>query len=399
MADVGSALGFVVNQDPTPTQAMPGPLEALVVSADATGVRVTIPAFHPEMAFGPAKYSWPVQGFPPVGTQCLVGFVGTDLTLPWIMAWSNPPQTPLRLPGAPAPTRFVGGTTSGPPTTGTFAAGDVSVDQTGLLWVCRTAGTPGGWRSSQDKPVGDLEPTIRSTPKPNTLFLQGQAVSRTTYAALWAFAQAQNLVTGGLFTAGDGSSTFGLPDFRGKVLTGAGRALTLGALVGADSTTLSVAQLPVHGHSVSVADHATHYHNVTSTSTGGDHNHGGSSSTNTVGDHQHPRPGSNFYTNTVGDHGGHRTTNYTAGPGASATLADNQDRGAGSHSHTVAPGDPNGGHNHTVNLGSNAGGHTHTGGTDAAPLSAHAVTQSDVGSGAAIDNRPASLAINYLIWV
>lgn len=49
------------------------------------------------------------------------------------------------LTGAVAATRYVGGTTSGAPTTGTFAVGDFIVDQTGVIWICTTAGTPGTW--------------------------------------------------------------------------------------------------------------------------------------------------------------------------------------------------------------------------------------------------------------
>ena len=49
--------------------------------------------------------------------------------------------------GATAGTRFVGGTTSGAPTTGTFAVGDYVVDQTGAMYVCTVAGTPGTWKT------------------------------------------------------------------------------------------------------------------------------------------------------------------------------------------------------------------------------------------------------------
>jgi len=41
--------------------------------------------------------------------------------------------------------RLVGTTTSGPPSTGTFSAGDIVADQTGTFWVCVSAGTPGTW--------------------------------------------------------------------------------------------------------------------------------------------------------------------------------------------------------------------------------------------------------------
>lgn len=51
------------------------------------------------------------------------------------------------LTGATAATRYVGGTTSGAPASGTFAKGDFVVDQTGVMWVCTTAGSPGTWTS------------------------------------------------------------------------------------------------------------------------------------------------------------------------------------------------------------------------------------------------------------
>ena len=49
------------------------------------------------------------------------------------------------LPGATAASRYAGATTSGAPTTGTFAVGDFIVDQSGAMWVCTVAGTPGTW--------------------------------------------------------------------------------------------------------------------------------------------------------------------------------------------------------------------------------------------------------------
>jgi hypothetical protein len=52
---------------------------------------------------------------------------------------------PLGLLGAPWRTRYVGGTLSGAPTTGTFAAGDFIIDQTGSVWICTVAGSPGTW--------------------------------------------------------------------------------------------------------------------------------------------------------------------------------------------------------------------------------------------------------------
>ena len=49
------------------------------------------------------------------------------------------------LPGATAASRYAGATASGAPATGTFAVGDYVVDQTGKVYVCTVAGTPGTW--------------------------------------------------------------------------------------------------------------------------------------------------------------------------------------------------------------------------------------------------------------
>ena len=77
----------------------------------------------------------------------------------------------------------------------------------------------------------------------------GAAVSRTTFAALFA-------VIGTTFGAGDGSTTFNLPDARGRVFVSpdesAGRvtnfSTTLGDTGGADQHQLTVSEMPSHNH-------------------------------------------------------------------------------------------------------------------------------------------------------
>lgn len=49
------------------------------------------------------------------------------------------------LTGATAASRYVGATASGAPASGTFIVGDFVIDQTGRVWICTTAGTPGTW--------------------------------------------------------------------------------------------------------------------------------------------------------------------------------------------------------------------------------------------------------------
>lgn len=49
-------------------------------------------------------------------------------------------------PGAPSPSRYVGGHSGvAAPTTGTFQVGDMVIAQGGVVWICVTAGTPGTW--------------------------------------------------------------------------------------------------------------------------------------------------------------------------------------------------------------------------------------------------------------
>lgn len=89
-----------------------------------------------------------------------------------------------------------------------------------------------------------------SVPNSNFAFPAGQAISRTTYAALFA-------LIGITYGGGDGSTTFNLPDKTGRVsamkeavatrLTTAGSGVdgaTLGAAGGLQTETLTLAQLP-----------------------------------------------------------------------------------------------------------------------------------------------------------
>ena len=72
------------------------------------------------------------------------------------------------------------------------------------------------------------------------LICNGQAVSRTTYAALFA-------VIGTTYGAGDGSTTFNVPNLVNKTVRGSN---SLGKTGGADTVTLSTANMPAHSHGV-----------------------------------------------------------------------------------------------------------------------------------------------------
>ena len=72
------------------------------------------------------------------------------------------------------------------------------------------------------------------------LICNGQAVSRTTYAALFA-------VIGTTYGTGDGSTTFNVPNLVNKTVRG---AETIGKTGGADTVTLTTANLAAHTHGV-----------------------------------------------------------------------------------------------------------------------------------------------------
>jgi len=50
--------------------------------------------------------------------------------------------------GAPLGVRLFGANASGAPKTGTWKAGDMVPDRTGVIWICTAGGTPGTWTSA-----------------------------------------------------------------------------------------------------------------------------------------------------------------------------------------------------------------------------------------------------------
>ena len=102
--------------------------------------------------------------------------------------------------------------------------------------------------------VGDTKTSLQSTDHSNwLLWTNGRILSRITYATLWNFVNTNSLVATGLFGAGDGVATFTMGNINGKAIgiTGSGTGLTvrtLGASVGTETQTLTVANLPSHTH-------------------------------------------------------------------------------------------------------------------------------------------------------
>jgi hypothetical protein len=80
------------------------------------------------------------------------------------------------LTGATQASRLVGATASGAPVAGTFATGDLVIDQTGTVWICTAGGTPGTWA----KPGGGA--SSRQTASVTTASLAAGATEALTVA-------------------------------------------------------------------------------------------------------------------------------------------------------------------------------------------------------------------------
>lgn len=92
-------------------------------------------------------------------------------------------------------------------------------------WDNSGVGTWTPWVPLAAPRTGELVIVYGNTPKPGTIKANGALLSRTTYAALWAYAQASgNLHTEatwsggqwGGFSTGDGSTSFRIPALRGE---------------------------------------------------------------------------------------------------------------------------------------------------------------------------------------
>jgi microcystin-dependent protein len=152
-------------------------------------------------------------------------------------------------------------------------------------------------------PVGIVSPFAGATAPSGWLLCQGQAVSRATYAALFA-------VLGVQFGAGNGSTTFNLPDLRSRFVAGRGTAAwsdVLGETGGSKDAIV-----------------VTHSHGLNS------HTHGAGTLAASGGAHTHQTRG---WPNRGTDSGGTTITINQSNVGLANA---HMDAAGGTHTHTIS---------------------------------------------------------------
>lgn len=215
-------------------------------------------------------------------------------------------------------------------------------------------------------PAGTIVAWPGVAPPGGWLLCDGAAVDRTEQSAIFA-------VIGTLYGAGDGVSTFNLPDLRVRAPLGVGTGVALADSDGlgeASRNTLrghnhthtasgssSSGTSGSHGHSVSELSDGSHSHSISgSTSTAGSHNHGaGTLDTST--------PLTSAVQRAVGNAdaagGGHRheVRGSTSSDGSHSHSVSASASFVSSHTHNVSIG-TGGSHNHSVftSVFVNAGG-------------------------------------------
>lgn len=201
-----------------------------------------------------------------------------------------------------------------------------------------------------NNPTGTVLPYAGSAAPTGWYLADGSAKNRTTDAALFA-------VIGTTYGAGDGSTTFNLPDTRGRHILGAGTGAGLSARTRGQTGGAEDAIVVTHSHS--------HSHGASSGNVSNDHSHSGSTGTESAA-HAHSLPIHDRFVQS----------------GTGATV---QEWGAASQT----SGTEGTAHAHSFTTGGISANHTH-----AVTVNTDATSAGSSGTGA---NMPPYLVLNHII--
>lgn len=173
---------------------------------------------------------------------------------------------------------------SNKPTTATLKS-DVGTIETGhnnLDGVVAEEHNSNGTHKTSVGMTGEIKIWSTGTAPSSWLLCRGQAISRTTYADLFA-------VIGTDWGVGDGSTTFNVPETQGKMIAGASATdgdFDLADTGGAKTHTLTTAELASHTHTQNAHKHTQNAHGHTQNA----HGHGASSNSTGAHTHSYSRP-------------------------------------------------------------------------------------------------------------
>ena len=236
---------------------------------------------------------------------------------------------------------------------------------------------------------GDIKQTVATVAEEGWLFF-GQSIlnADTLYPALWAVAPA----------SWKSGTSLTLPVLTDRVLR---EGVTVGDLAGSDSTTLTIANLPSHDHSIN--------HGHADTLAAPAHTHTLPNHVHTMA-HTHSIDPPPTTTSTTGAHAHTQRINGFAAVGATGNLGGNAANNANGGA-TASAGD----HEHTVNIASftsggssaaNTGNPTTlpaSGGASATALTGsvtnHTGVSGPTGSGTAVNHTPAHMTVRTMIKV
>ena len=225
-------------------------------------------------------------------------------------------------------------------------------------------------------PPGTVLPFAGANAPAGFLLCDGSAVSRTEYAELFA-------VIGTTWGAGNGSTTFNLPDLRGVFLRGVdgGRGFDPGRVLGS----LQQDDLKSHTHTGTTSQAGSHTHSA-STGSAGSHSHSAGSFAVQVPSNVVPRDGWGTSGGNIGSVASGRLVVGSGNWESAETLESLRAAGGNMslplQSRNISGSSASAGdHTHSVTVGS-AGNHTHTFTTEAAGGS---------------ETRPKNAAVNFII--